>query len=154
MQDPERYGVAEFDAGGNVIGIEEKPKVPRSSYAVTGLYYYDGSVVDRARSLRPSDRGELEITDLNRLYLDDHALKVEVMGRGYAWLDTGTHDSLLEAGQFIATLEKRQGLKVACPEEISWRKGWIDTEQLLALARPLGKSGYGRYLEQLAEDAT
>ena len=154
VQDPERYGVAEFDAGGNVIGIEEKPKVPRSSYAVTGLYYYDGSVVDRARSLRPSARGELEITDLNRLYLDDHALKVEVMGRGYAWLDTGTHDSLLEAGQFIATLEKRQGLKVACPEEISWRKGWITTEELLALARPLGKSGYGRYLEQLAEDAS
>jgi len=149
VQDPERYGVAEFDAEGNVVGIEEKPQTPRSSYAVTGLYYYDTSVVQRVRELRPSARGELEITDLNRLYLEDRSLRVEVMGRGYAWLDTGTHDSLLEAGQFVATLEKRQGLKVACPEEISWRKGWIDTEQLLALARPLGKSGYGRYLEAL-----
>jgi glucose-1-phosphate thymidylyltransferase len=149
VQDPERYGVAEFDEDGTVIGIEEKPANPRSSYAVTGLYYYDNTVVERARSLRPSARGELEITDLNRLYLQDRTLKLEVMGRGYAWLDTGTHDSLLEAGQFIATLEKRQGFKVACPEEISWRLGWIDDEQLLALARPLGKSGYGRYLERL-----
>lgn len=149
VQDPERYGVAEFDNEGTVIGLEEKPKAPRSSYAVTGLYYYDSTAVDRARSLRPSARGELEITDLNRLYLEDRALKLEVMGRGYAWLDTGTHDSLLEAGQFIATLEKRQGFKVACPEEISWRQGWIDDEQLFALARPLGKSGYGRYLERL-----
>jgi glucose-1-phosphate thymidylyltransferase len=149
VQDPERYGVAEFDAAGTVIGIEEKPAKPRSSYAVTGLYYYDNTVVDRARSLRPSPRGELEITDLNLHYLNDGALKVEVMGRGYAWLDTGTHDSLLEAGQFIATIEKRQGFKVACPEEIAWRSGWITTEQLLALAKPLGKSGYGRYLERL-----
>jgi glucose-1-phosphate thymidylyltransferase len=149
VQDPERYGVAEFDASGTVIGIEEKPAKPRSSYAVTGLYYYDNTVVDRARSLRPSPRGELEITDLNLHYLNDGALKVEVMGRGYAWLDTGTHDSLLEAGQFIATIEKRQGFKVACPEEIAWRSGWITTEQLLALAKPLGKSGYGRYLERL-----
>ncbi|MGN6486458.1 MAG: glucose-1-phosphate thymidylyltransferase RfbA [Devosia sp.] len=149
VQDPERYGVAEFDAEGTVISIEEKPKPPRSSYAITGLYYYDGTAVDRVRTLKPSARGELEITDLNRLYLEDCALKLEFMGRGYAWLDTGTHDSLLDAGQFIATLERRQGLKVACPEEISWRNGWIETEQLLALARPLGKSGYGRYLEGL-----
>lgn len=152
VHDPERYGVAEFDSEGTVIGLEEKPSVPRSSYAITGLYYYDNSVVERAKSLRPSPRGELEITDLNRLYLDERALKVEVMGRGYAWLDTGTHDSLLEASQFIATLERRQGFKVACPEEISWRSGWIDDEQLLALAKPLGKSGYGRYLEQLLRE--
>lgn len=149
VQDPERYGVAEFNAEGTVIGLEEKPKTPRSSYAVTGLYYYDNTVVERVRSLRPSARGELEITDLNRLYLVEGALKLEVMGRGYAWLDTGTHDSLLEAGQFIATLEKRQGFKVACPEEISWRLGWISDEQLIALAKPLGKSGYGQYLERL-----
>lgn len=154
VQNPERYGVAEFDAKGAVIGLEEKPSAPRSSYVVTGLYYYDNTVVERARSLRPSARGELEITDLNRLYLDEGALKLEVMGRGYAWLDTGTHDSLLEASQFIATLEKRQGFKVACPEEISWRKGWIDDEQLLALARPFGKSGYGRYLERLPGERT
>jgi len=154
VQDPQRYRVAEFDAEGTVIGIEEKPSKPRSSYAVTGLYYYDDSVVERARSLRPSPRGELEITDLNQLYLQDRKLKLEVMGRGYAWLDTGTHDSLLEAGQFIATLEKRQGFKVACPEEISWRQGWINDEQLLALARPLGKSGYGAYLERLPMERT
>ena len=154
VQDPQRYGVAEFDSEGTVIGIEEKPATPRSSYAVTGLYYYDDTVVDRARSLRPSPRGELEITDLNQLYLEDRKLKLEVMGRGYAWLDTGTHDSLLEAGQFIATLEKRQGFKVACPEEISWRQGWIDDEQLLALARPLSKSGYGAYLERLPTERT
>lgn len=154
VQDPQRYGVAEFDNDGTVIGIEEKPAEPRSSYAVTGLYYYDNTVVERARSLRPSRRGELEITDLNQLYLQDRKLKLEVMGRGYAWLDTGTHDSLLEAGQFIATLEKRQGFKVACPEEISWRQGWINDEQLLALARPLGKSGYGAYLERLPTERT
>lgn len=152
VQDPERYGVAEFDSTGTVVSIEEKPKSPRSSYAVTGLYYYDGTAVERARSLKPSARGELEITDLNSLYLSEGALKLELMGRGFAWLDTGTHDSLLEAGQFIATLEKRQGFKVACPEEISWRLGWIDDEQLLALARPLGKSGYGRYLETLPKE--
>ena len=152
VNDPERYGVAEFDSGGKVIGIEEKPVAPKSSYAVTGLYYYDADVVDLAGSLAPSARGELEITDLNRLYLEDGALHVELMGRGYAWLDTGTHDSLLEAGQFIATLERRQGFKVACPEEIAWRKGWIGTEQLLALAAPLAKSGYGRYLESLPAD--
>ncbi|MFG3756237.1 sugar phosphate nucleotidyltransferase, partial [Klebsiella pneumoniae] len=124
----------------------------RSSYAVTGLYYYDDTVVARAKSLKPSPRGELEITDLNRLYLDEGQLRMEVMRRGYAWLDTGTHDSLLEAGQFIATLEKRQGFKVACPEEIAWRKSWITDEQLLALAKPLGKSGYGRYLENLPRE--
>ena len=152
VQDPERYGVAEFDSTGTVVSIEEKPKSPRSSYAVTGLYFYDGTAVERARSLKPSARGELEITDLNSLYLAEGALKLELMGRGFAWLDTGTHDSLLEAGQFIATLEKRQGFKVACPEEISWRLGWIDDEQLLALAQPLGKSGYGRYLETLPKE--
>ncbi len=152
VNDPQRYGVAEFDAAGKVVGIEEKPEAPKSSYAVTGLYYYDADVVDLAGSLQPSARGELEITDLNRLYLEDGALNVELMGRGYAWLDTGTHDSLLEAGQFIATLERRQGFKVACPEEIAWRKGWISTEQLLALAGPLAKGGYGRYLASLPQD--
>ena len=152
VNDPERYGVAEFDANGTVIGIEEKPARPKSNYAVTGLYYYDAQVVELARSLKPSARGELEITDLNRLYLEQGSLKVELMGRGYAWLDTGTHDSLLEAGQFIATLERRQGFKVSCPEEIAWRKGWINDEQLLALAAPLAKSGYGRYLEGLPKE--
>ncbi|MGO4716396.1 glucose-1-phosphate thymidylyltransferase RfbA [Bradyrhizobium sp. 2TAF24] len=152
VQDPQRYGVAEFGADGKVVSIEEKPERPRSSYAVTGLYYYDDTVVARAKSLKPSPRGELEITDLNRLYLDEGQLRMEVMRRGYAWLDTGTHDSLLEAGQFIATLEKRQGFKVACPEEIAWRKSWITDEQLLALAKPLGKSGYGRYLENLPRE--
>jgi len=152
VQDPERYGVAEFGADGKVVSIEEKPEQPRSSYAVTGLYYYDDTVVARAKSLKPSPRGELEITDLNRLYLDEEQLRMEVMRRGYAWLDTGTHDSLLEAGQFIATLEKRQGFKVACPEEIAWRKSWITDDQLLALAAPLGKSGYGRYLENLPRE--
>jgi glucose-1-phosphate thymidylyltransferase len=152
VNDPERYGVAEFDASGTVIGIEEKPARPKSSYAVTGLYYYDAQVVELARSLKPSVRGELEITDLNRLYLEQGSLKVELMGRGYAWLDTGTHDSLLEAGQFIATLERRQGFKVSCPEEIAWRKGWISDEQLLALAAPLAKSGYGHYLEGLPKE--
>ncbi len=153
VNDPQRYGVAEFDAAGTVVAIEEKPAAPKSSYAVTGLYYYDADVVDLAGSLKPSARGELEITDLNNLYLTDRALHVELMGRGYAWLDTGTHDSLLEAGQFIATLERRQGFKVACPEEIAWRQRWISTEQLLALAAPLAKSGYGRYLAELPNDA-
>jgi glucose-1-phosphate thymidylyltransferase len=149
VQDPERYGVAEFDGDGNVLSLEEKPTLPKSSFAVTGLYFYDTEVVGLAKSLRPSPRGELEITDLNRLYLDRSALKVEVMGRGYAWLDTGTHDSLLEAGQFIATIEKRQGQKVACPEEIAWRSCWISTDELSKLAAPLAKSGYGQYLQRL-----
>jgi len=149
VQDPERYGVAEFDAAGKVLSLEEKPKAPRSNYAVTGLYFYDAGVVDLARELRPSARGELEITDLNRLYLDQGKLNVEIMGRGYAWLDTGTHESLLEAGQFIATIEKRQGLKVACLEEIAFRQGWISPDQLAALARPLAKNGYGQYLQNL-----
>ena len=146
VQDPERYGVVAFDDGGRVTSIEEKPPVPRSNYAVTGLYYYDEHVVELARQLKPSARGEYEITDLNRLYLEAGGLHVERMGRGFAWFDTGTHDSLLEASQFIATLEKRQGLKVACPEEIAWRNGWIDDAQLERLAGPLEKSGYGRYL--------
>ena len=146
VQDPERYGVAEFDANGKVVSLEEKPQKPKSSYAVTGLYFYDSQVVDMARSLKPSRRGELEITELNSLYLEQGRLNVEIMGRGYAWLDTGTHESLLEAGQFIATLERRQGLKVACPEEIAYRQGWIDADQLEKLAQPLIKSGYGQYL--------
>jgi glucose-1-phosphate thymidylyltransferase len=152
VTDPGRYGVVEFDAEGRAVSIEEKPQRPRSNYAVTGLYYYDEDVVELARSLRPSARGELEITDLNRLYLERGTLSVERMGRGYAWLDTGTHDSLLEAGQFIATLEKRQGFKVSCPEEIAWRNGWIDDEALLRLAAPLEKSGYGIYLRQLVDE--
>ena len=151
VQDPERYGVVAFDATGRVIDIEEKPARPKSNYAVTGLYFYDGSVVERARALRPSARGELEITDLNRSYLQEGRLAVELMGRGYAWSDTGTHDSLLEAGQFIATIERRQGLKIACLEEIAWMQGWIDDEGLLRQAERLGKSGYGRYLRQLLE---
>jgi len=146
VHDPERYGVAEFDASGRVLSLEEKPKQPKSNYAVTGLYFYDSQVVDLARNLKPSARGELEITDLNRLYLEQGQLEVEIMGRGYAWLDTGTHDSLLEAGQFIATIEKRQGLKVACPEEIAFRQGWITSEQLETLAQPLARNGYGQYL--------
>ncbi len=149
VHDPERYGVAEFDASGKVLSLEEKPTQPKSNYAVTGLYFYDNQVVDLARNLKPSPRGELEITDLNRLYLEQGQLDVEIMGRGYAWLDTGTHDSLLEAGQFIATIEKRQGLKVACPEEIAFRQGWITPEQLEALAQPLAKNGYGQYLLRL-----
>ena len=149
VHDPERYGVAEFDASGKVLSLEEKPTHPKSNYAVTGLYFYDNQVVNLARNLKPSPRGELEITDLNRLYLEQGQLDVEIMGRGYAWLDTGTHDSLLEAGQFIATIEKRQGLKVACPEEIAFRQGWITPEQLEALAQPLAKNGYGQYLLHL-----
>jgi glucose-1-phosphate thymidylyltransferase len=148
VQDPERYGVAEFDAQGRVLSLEEKPQVPKSNYAVTGLYFYDAQVVELAKSLKPSARGELEITDLNTLYLQQGQLNVQLMGRGYAWLDTGTHDSLLEAGQFIATLEQRQGLKVACPEEIAFRSGWIDAAQLEQLAQPLLKNGYGKYLVQ------
>ena len=146
VHDPERYGVAEFDAAGKVLSLEEKPTQPKSNYAVTGLYFYDPSVVELAKNLQPSPRGELEITDLNRLYLEQGQLHVEIMGRGYAWLDTGTHDSLLDAGQFIATLERRQGLKIACPEEIAWRQRWIDAAQLQQLAQPLAKNGYGQYL--------
>ena len=152
VHDPERYGVAEFDSAGKVLSLEEKPKAPKSSYAVTGLYFYDNQVVDLAKSLKPSPRGELEITDLNRRYLEQGQLNVEIMGRGYAWLDTGTHDSLLEASQFIFTIEKRQGLKVACPEEIAYRQGWISAEQLQALAQPLSKNGYGRYLSGLLKE--
>lgn len=152
VQDPERYGVAEFDDSGRVLSLEEKPKAPKSSYAVTGLYFYDNQVVDLARDLKPSPRGELEITDLNILYLEKQQLNVEIMGRGYAWLDTGTHDSLLEAGQYIATMERRQGLKVACPEEICFRAGWIDAEQVERLAQPLLKNGYGQYLKNLLKE--
>lgn len=149
VNDPQRYGVVEFDAVGKAVSLEEKPKSPRSNYAVTGLYLYDQRVVELAQSLKPSARGELEITDLNRLYLDDGSLHVEIMGRGYAWLDTGTHESLLEASQFIATLENRQGLKVACPEEIAYRQKWIDATQLEKLAKPLANNGYGKYLLRL-----
>ena len=149
VRDPERYGVAEFDDAGRVIGLEEKPAQPKSHYAVTGLYFYDGRVCDYAASLKPSPRGELEITDLNRCYLDDNSLHLEQLGRGFAWLDTGTHESLMEAGNYIETIENRQGLKVCCPEEIAYVNGWIDTEQLLALAAPLAKTGYGQYLQQL-----
>ena len=152
VNDPERYGVAEFDKAGKVLSLEEKPTQPKSNFAVTGLYFYDNQVVELAKSLRPSPRGELEITDLNRLYLELGELSVEIMGRGYAWLDTGTHDSLLEAGQFIATLESRQGLKIACPEEIAWRSGYINNEQLAALAKPLAKNGYGQYLQRLLKE--
>ena len=152
VHDPERYGVAEFDAQGRVLSLEEKPAQPKSNFAVTGLYFYDNQVVQLAKDLKPSPRGELEITDLNRLYLDKNQLRVELMGRGYAWLDTGTHDSLLEAGQFIATLEKRQGLKVACPEEIAYRHRWISAEQLQTLAKPLAKNGYGQYLLQILKE--
>ncbi len=152
VHDPERYGVAEFDAAGKVLSLEEKPKQPKSNYAVTGLYFYDRQVVELAKSLKPSARGELEITDLNRLYLQQAQLNVEIMGRGYAWLDTGTHESLLDAGQIIATLEHRQGLKIACPEEIAWRHGWIDAAQLEKLAQPLAKNGYGQYLQRLLRE--
>ncbi|MEB3166801.1 MAG: glucose-1-phosphate thymidylyltransferase RfbA [Cyanobacteriota bacterium] len=153
VRDPERYGVLEFDPEGRVLAIEEKPAQPRSRYAVTGLYFYDERVVERARQVRPSQRGELEITDLNRLYLQDGLLRVELMGRGMAWLDTGTPDSLHEAASYIRTLERRQGLKVGCPEEVAWRMGWIDAAQLERLAEPLCKSGYGAYLLQLLQEA-
>jgi glucose-1-phosphate thymidylyltransferase len=152
VHDPERYGVAEFDKTNKVLSLEEKPQHPKSNYAVTGLYFYDKDVVAMAKSLKPSARGELEITDLNRLYLEKQKLNVEIMGRGYAWLDTGTHDSLLEASQFIATLENRQGLKVSCPEEISYRRGWINASQLERLAAPLSKSGYGQYLQRVLKE--
>ena len=151
VSDPERYGVVEFADDGRVLSIEEKPKQPKSRYAVTGLYFYDDTVVERARQVKPSPRGELEITDLNASYLNDGQLQVELMGRGMAWLDTGTYDSLQEAGAYIRTLEHRQGLKVACPEEVAWRLGWISSDQLAALAGPLRKSGYGNYLLQLLE---
>ncbi len=152
VRDPNRYGVVEFDANGMVLGIEEKPKQPRSQYAVTGLYFYDNQVTDIAASLRPSARGELEITDVNKRYLERGALKVEFMGRGMAWLDTGTHESLLEAAHFIETIERRQGLKIACPEEIAYRKGYITASQLEDLATPLAKNGYGQYLLELSRE--
>ena len=151
VHDPERYGVVEFDGQGNAISLEEKPTKPKSSYAVTGLYFYDNDVIKIAKSIRPSERGELEITDVNRAYLEQHRLSVEIMGRGYAWLDTGTHDSLLEASGYIATIERRQGLKVACPEEVAYRQGWIGAEELLRLAEPLAKNGYGQYLRRLVQ---
>jgi len=151
VRDPERYGVAEFDAADRVIGLEEKPARPKSHWAVTGLYFYDGRVCDFADALKPSARGELEITDLNRCYLDDGSLMLERLGRGYAWLDTGTHESLVEASNYIETIENRQGLKVCCPEEIAYQQGWIDAAQVERLAAPLAKSGYGRYLLQLIE---
>ncbi len=152
VKDPERYGVAEFDDAGKVIGLEEKPVAPKSHYAVTGLYFYDARVCDYAAALKPSPRGELEITDLNRCYLDDGSLRLEQLGRGFAWLDTGTHESLMEAGNFIQTIEHRQGLKVCCPEEIAHLNGWIDDEQLLRLAEPLAKTGYGQYLQNLVRE--
>ncbi len=152
VHDPERYGVVEFDAQRRALSIEEKPKAPKSNYAVTGLYFYDEQVCDIAASIQPSPRGELEITDVNARYLAQGQLSVEIMGRGYAWLDTGTHDSLMEAGQFIATLEKRQGLKVACPEEIAYRSGWIDAARLEKLAAPMLKNGYGQYLMKVLNE--
>ena len=152
VHDPERYGVVDFDSHRRALSIEEKPKAPKSNYAVTGLYFYDEQVCDIAANIAPSPRGELEITDVNAVYLQQGQLNVEIMGRGYAWLDTGTHDSLLEAGQFIATLEKRQGLKVACPEEIAYRRGWIDAAQLERLAQLLLKNGYGQYLQKVLHE--
>lgn len=152
VDDPQRYGVAEFDQKNKVVSLEEKPIIPKSNYAVTGLYFYDQEVVKMAKSLTPSNRGELEITDLNRLYLNQNKLHVEVMGRGYAWLDTGTHESLLEASQFIATLENRQGLKVACPEEIAYRQQWITANEFEVLAAPLLKNGYGQYLKRILQE--
>lgn len=152
VHDPERYGVAEFDASGKVLTLEEKPKQPKANYAVTGLYFYDAQAAKLAKSLKPSPRGELEITDLNRLYLEQGQLNVQIMGRGYAWLDTGTHESLLEASQYVATLEKRQGLKISCPEEIAFRRGWIDGATLKELAKPMEKTAYGQYLNNLLKE--
>lgn len=152
VPDPERYGVVELDAARRAVSLTEKPPVPRSNFAVTGLYFYDNEVVQFSQSLKPSERGELEITDLNRIYLERKRLHVEVIGRGFAWFDAGTHESLLQAGQFVATLEQRQGMKIACPEEISFSKGWIDAEKLDQLANALGKTGYGQYLKGLLAD--
>nr|WP_319509889.1 glucose-1-phosphate thymidylyltransferase RfbA [uncultured Draconibacterium sp.] len=150
VNDPERYGVVEFDNSGKVISIEEKPDEPKSNYAVTGLYFYSNDVVEKAKALKPSKRGELEITDLNRIYLEEKRLNVQLLSRGFAWLDTGTHDSLLQASNFISTIEQRQGLKVSCIEEIAWKKGYISTEQLIELAKPLSKNQYGEYLLKIA----
>ncbi|ANG93408.1 glucose-1-phosphate thymidylyltransferase RfbA [Enterobacteriaceae bacterium 155047] len=152
VKDPERYGVVDFDENGKALSLEEKPLKPKSNYAVTGLYFYDNEVIEMAKNLKPSARGELEITDINRIYLEKNALSVAIMGRGYAWLDTGTHESLIEAGNFIQTIESRQGLKVSCPEEIAFRKGFIDKAQLASLAKELIKNDYGKYLQHLAKD--
>jgi glucose-1-phosphate thymidylyltransferase len=154
VNDPQRYGVVHFDADGKALDIEEKPAQPRSNYAVTGLYFYDSRVVEMAKNLKPSARGELEITDINRLYLDDGSLHVEVLGRGAAWLDTGTHDSLIQAGQFVQIIEQRQGLKICCPEEIAYNNGYIDRTQVGRLADQLGNSGYGDYLRSMLDDPT
>jgi glucose-1-phosphate thymidylyltransferase len=151
VKDPERFGVVDFDENGKALSIEEKPSKPKSRYAVTGLYFYDNKIVELSKEIKPSERGELEITDLNKMYLQSGQLKVEMMGRGAAWLDTGTHNSLLEAGQFVQIIEQRQGLKIACPEEVSWRKGWIDDAELESLAKPLVKSGYGSYLLEILD---